>query len=370
MKSSRDKYSVSGFENCLGRLAAGCPGWWQWLGNRETSFYAEELRGRRIDRPVYITGLARSGTTLILECLAAQGQTATHRYRDYPFLHTPVWWNRFLDRAGSEDNRAVERFHGDRILITSQSPEAMEEILWMSFFPDCHAPEISHVFEAGHNYPAFEEFYRDHIRKILFLREGVRYVSKANYHITRLGYLRRLLPGARFIIMVRSPVSHIASLWRQHRHFCDREKNDPRILNYMRRTGHFEFGLDRRPVNTGNPETVNRVRQLWEAGREVPGLILLWRSVYQYLADLLANDGELRAAVLPVSYEGLCRFPEKTLKRIYDHCELAVSPQAIADQAAQISEPDYYACPWSEEEAGRIDMETREVYDRMLSLAV
>lgn len=36
--------------------------------------------------PVYVTGLARAGTTITLEALAAHPHLASHRYGDYPFF--------------------------------------------------------------------------------------------------------------------------------------------------------------------------------------------------------------------------------------------------------------------------------------------
>ena len=50
-----------------------------------------------------------------------------------------------------------------------------------------------------------EAFYRDHIRKLLWLRGGRRYLSKGNYNTTRIAYLARLFPDARFIVPVRDP---------------------------------------------------------------------------------------------------------------------------------------------------------------------
>lgn len=366
--SPSDTYSISFFEDLMSRLAAARPGWWRWLAGRETNNYADQLENRPIDRPVYITGLARSGTTLLLECLAAHEQAATHRYRDYPFVHIPVWWNRALDRSGAREGAPVERFHQDRMFITSQSPEAMEEPLWMAFFPKCHLPFESHVLDAGDTHPVFEDFYRAHIRKILFLRHGSRYVAKANYHVTRLGYLKHIFSDARFIIPVRSPAGHIASLLRQHRHFCDQEQKDRRVLNHMRRAGHFEFGLDRRPINVGDQKAVDRILQLWAAGQDVHGLALVWRSVYQHVIACLSEDSALRASTLLLSYDDLCRAPEDYLRRIYAHCELAISDQLICDQAAGISARSYYTPDFSDQELSCINGETGDVYERLLRM--
>ena len=65
----------------------------------------------------------------------------------------------------------------------------------------------------------FEEFYCNHIRKILLSQGGTRYLAKANYNISRMKYLSKLYPEARFVILVRDPPEHIASLIKQHRLF-------------------------------------------------------------------------------------------------------------------------------------------------------
>ena len=117
-------------------------------------------------------------------------------------------------------------------------------------------------------HPVFERFYRDHIKKMLLVRRGRRYVSKGNYNLSRLAYLRRLFPDARFVVLVREPTWHIASLAKQHRLFEREETRDARILKHMQRSGHFEFGLDRRAIDLGDG-TAADVERLWREGNEV-----------------------------------------------------------------------------------------------------
>ena len=64
------------------------------LGKLEANAFREQLDAINLQSPVFVTGLARSGTTILLEQLARTNVFATHRYRDFPFLHTPIWWNR------------------------------------------------------------------------------------------------------------------------------------------------------------------------------------------------------------------------------------------------------------------------------------
>src|SRR3546814_14155500 len=88
-------------------------------------------------------------------------------------------------------------------MITPDSPEAFEEVLWMAFFPDLHDPTASSVLDERTDNAAFESFYRDHIRKLLRVRGGRRYLSKGNYSVTRLEYLLKVFPDARFILPVQ-----------------------------------------------------------------------------------------------------------------------------------------------------------------------
>ena len=114
----------------------------------ETRYLDAKLATVRIERPVFITGLARAGTTLLLELLASIKGVATHRYRDFPFLMIPYFWNRCLDWF-PVDQQPVERAHKDRIFVTRENPEAMEEPLWHTFFPHVHSNTSLHRYWAG-----------------------------------------------------------------------------------------------------------------------------------------------------------------------------------------------------------------------------
>ncbi|MFM8584267.1 MAG: hypothetical protein ACKOFW_22650, partial [Planctomycetaceae bacterium] len=72
------------------RLSQSLAGVWQWLGDWETRWVGRQLAGVTLDRPIFLTGLARSGTTILLEELSRLPGVATHRYRDFPFQQTGV----------------------------------------------------------------------------------------------------------------------------------------------------------------------------------------------------------------------------------------------------------------------------------------
>jgi hypothetical protein len=209
----------------------------------------------------------------------------------------------------------------------------------MAFFPDQHDPLKSAVLNEETDNPAFEAFYRDHIRKLLLIRGGRRYLSKGNYNVTRLAYLLKIFEDARIVLPVREPVWHIASLIRQHEHFCRGQKAHPRALPHLQRVGHFEFGEDRRPINTGDDAHTAQIVALWERGAEVEGWARYWAGVHNYLADQLEMDRRLRDAVMIVRHEAFCTDPTETMRAILDHCDLSGDEDILRLTAARIHPP-------------------------------
>lgn len=365
MPESADRLQPSKFLDRIGRFAERHRALFTRLGDRETRHHRDRIGGIEIDRPVYITGLARSGTTILLELLAELPGLATHQYRDFPLLQIPIWWNWFLDRAQRPEPEPVERFHADRIRVTPRSPEAMEEILWMHFFDWVHDPARPNVLDRSTLNNEFARFYRDHIRKLLYMRGGRRYLCKGNYNISRLAYVHELFPGARFVIPVRDPVDHVASLVKQQALLAERERANPLVLSYMQLAGHFEFGLDRRPVNFGDGEAVARVRELWERGEEARGFAACWAITYEYIASVLENDAGVRERALVVHYDNLCASPGDELRQIFTHCGLEVTDEQRRRLAERISPPAYYTPDFTGDELAAIEEETASARARI-----
>lgn len=358
-------FEVDPWVHFLGGLVERWPRFWIGLGNLETRLLDDALAEAPITAPIYVAGLARAGSTLLLEVLDWHPDTGSHRYRDFPLLHTPHLWNRFLDRVPRRPQAPAERAHRDGIMVTADSPEAFEEVLWMAHFPELHDPDRSAVLAAHTANPAFEVFYRDHLRKLLRLRGATRYLSKANYNITRLEYLLRLFPDARFVIPVRDPVWHIASLMKQHRLFCRGQAGNPRARVHLRRAGHFEFGRDRRPINAGDAQCSAQIQALWRNGEEVEGWARYWNHLHAWLADRLAHDAALRAASLVVHYQALCERPEATLRALFEHCRLTPVPALLERARQRIHFPDYYRPQFERREIELIRRLTGETAQRL-----
>ncbi len=269
---------------------------WRVLSDWESRLLANRLAATSIDRPVFISGLARAGTTILLRKLCELPEFAAHRYSDFPFLFTPYAWALLRRLMPASRQVPRERAHKDGIMVTAESPEAMEEMLWMAFFSHLHDPAVSNVLDDRVQRPEFESFLAEHIRKLMLTRGGQRYVSKNNYNVTRLSYLARMFPDARFLLPIRAPHAHVASLMKQHRLFCQIEHENEAARQHLKLVGHFEFGLDRRPINPGDHDTVAAVEACWERDEEARGWAKYWALVYRHLADRLGRASCPRTA--------------------------------------------------------------------------
>ncbi len=318
----------------LARISDSLPTIFKELGDLETLLLKDRLATIEVKAPVFITGLARSGTTILLTILSRLDGIATHRYRDFPFLFTPYFWSRFQDRFATEQ-APVERPHRDRIHITRESPEAFEEPIWKYFFPQAHDGLACHKLTGSQSTPEFDAFFTTHIKKILLIRNKDRYLSKGNYNISRIEYLARLFPDARFVIPVRHPFTHVHSLARQHALFTDYARADRRVPHYLRAVGHFEFGPQRVPINF-TEDGSRRIREVWDRGEDHLGYALLWRDVYRHVGQLLGDD-ETGGRTTLVRYEDLCAEPRAVMKTVLQSTGLGGSGPRQSEDLNQIS---------------------------------
>jgi hypothetical protein len=332
---------------------------WRVLSKWESSLLSMRLAATAIDRPVFISGLARAGTTILLRKLCELPEFATHTYADFPFLFTPYAWAMLRRLAPASCQAPRERMHKDGIMVTAESPEAMEEVLWMAFFPHLHDPAKSNSLDDQVKQPEFESFFADHIRKLILARGGQRYISKNNYNLTRLSYLRRIFPDCRFLLPIRAPVSHVASLMKQHALFRQVQRENEAARQHLRLTGHFEFGLDRRAINPGNHDAVAAIETCWKRHEEARGWARYWAHLYRHVTERLEADAALAHCCYVVRYEDLCDRAPETMAAVCEH--VGLSPQHGERLASGLRRPEYYTAQLTDDERAAIAEETAAV---------
>jgi len=225
------------------------------LGNRsvlEFSFDMETALQKNkpvaIGSPVFVSGLARSGTTILMRTLYETGAFRCITYRDMPFVLMPGIWKKFREKTITKPEEK-ERAHADGIMVNFDSPEAFEEIFWRCFCADDYIKTSSVIPHKLSNevIQKFQLFMQHTVASAENSTGGIRYLSKNNNNILRFPQLMQQLPQAVFIIPFRHPLQHAYSLMKQHKHFSSMQKNNPFVLKYINWLGHFEFGLGHKP---------------------------------------------------------------------------------------------------------------------------
>ena len=216
------------------------------LGNLEDLIFKEDKS--KIEKPIFICGLARSGTTALLNNLYGHKDIGSFEYKDLPFVKTLHFWNQ-INKFFYKGLKSDERLHGDGIFINQNSPEAIEELIWRNFIKDYEISGFFNFLNEDYENKKLEEYLFKQIKKILKIRGNkTRYLSKGNYNIFRIRYIKKIFPNAKIIICFRDPIETSISSIKVHKKFLDLSKKNKYFdtrLNFM---CHFEFGEKRKSV--------------------------------------------------------------------------------------------------------------------------
>lgn len=302
----REEVPYDPLDKALHNYAFASPDRQRRLGEVETRLYRRRIDTDAAARPVFITSLPRAGTTILLETLSGAPDFASATYRHMPFTLAPLLWGGF-SRVFRKSGTRAERAHGDGIDVGIDSPEAFEEMLWMTFWPGHYAGCTIQPWSADERDEAFESFFRTHMAKIVASRPGAtRYVSKNNANIARLPLLHTLFPDATLLIPVRDPWSQTESLLRQHRRFADLHAREPFARQYMQGIGHFEFGEALKPIAfPGGPHD--------QSGANTPEFWLrYWVDAYEHVLATAPPNAVF------VDHDALCRAPDRHLALLAD----------------------------------------------------
>ena len=148
---------------------------------------------------IFITGLPRSGTTAILNCLYSSDEFFSLCYRDMPYIMAP---NLFETLKKNKKKFDQIRFHDDGIRVNLDSPESFDEIFFLTF-----------------NQNEIREEFLIYIKLMLLKKKNKKYLSKNNNNYKRINLLQSLLPNSIFLIPFREPLQQAYSLLNQHRNF-------------------------------------------------------------------------------------------------------------------------------------------------------
>lgn len=297
------------------------------LAEVEAATFGRTWRDQPLARPIFVTSLPRAGTTLLLQVLSRMQSVATHTYRDMPFVRAPILWSR-LAGGFRAARTAGERAHGDGVMVDFDSPEAFEETVWLARFPE-HYKECGIVPWRG-PVPRFMAEFADHMRRVIVLRRPgataiVRYLSKNNANIARIGVLRSAFPDAQIVVPIRNPLDQARSMYRQHLRFASLHATDRFARRYMADIGHFEFGALHRPILFERMDSVT--------ARYKPDQLEYWIAYWTVAYGHLAQE----RGVTFVDHDRFCRDGGRSFQLLCELLGLSAEPVAARMAAQQIT---------------------------------
>jgi len=309
------------FDRLLHRLALSLP----WMGkvslDLECLFMSDEkvlIKGQ----PIFISGLARAGTTILMRTFYKTDLFCSLTYRNLPFVLMPGIWKKF-SQIFLQDQEAKERAHGDGIMVSFDSPEAFEEIFWRTFCAD------DYIFEDRIEPHLVSQEVISQFR--VFVRQVVisgdwpdqqRYLSKNNSNIFRLSAIQQAFPEAIIIIPFRDPIQQSISLFQQHKIFSEMQTKDSFVRDYMGWLGHHEFGATHKAFYFGKEFSIFNTEYTSD---NVNYWLATWINTYQYILKKAPSES------IFFSFEEFCHSPEVTLKSLFSQVGISMKASSVIE---------------------------------------
>ena len=268
-------------------------------------FYRARRKHQKDDQPyLLITGLARSGTTALLNHLMKINKFNSTSYKDMPFAMSPGLMSGLMSKSKIKKQRA----HGDDILINEESVEAFEEIFFKTLLDESYIKKESlSIHEVNKDLVIDYAVYRSIVKG-----EKPYYLAKNNNAILRLKSLLKQDENLRIIILFRDPIQHAVSLFDQYNNFSLIQEDNLFVLKYMNWLCHYEFGLNHKKFDLGKstklkPDNLN----YW---------LEIWCNYYDYVKEEILPDNRVKL----IDFESLCSQPSQTIKSIGEDFEFQI----------------------------------------------
>lgn len=303
--SKTNHYSKS--ERFLHRCAFASGGIQKKLATIETAFFQQELKSIKVENPVFIAGLPRSGSTILLRIIASQSDFATLRYTQMPFVSLPLVWGKYTRFFSKKTIHQQERLHGDGILIDKYSPEALDEPAWKMWADD---------------YPAMQMYMRKVIAlyTVHYQYAQRRYLSKNQHHSHRISLLLEWFPDGMILVPFRDPMQQAISLLRQHQRFVAIQSENTFVADYMRYLGHDVFGVDAQQEDDRESKNITR----W---------LTRWLSGYQELLNYTSDQ------LVWIDFDEMVKSPHQEITKLSKHLNVADTDVFLEYALSQLHTP-------------------------------
>ena len=249
---------------------------------------------------IFISGLARSGTTAFLQAIDTTNQFGSLRYKYMPFILNPKLAGFYARNFVKNNDPELLRSHADRLTISSRAPECLDEPFWIgSLYGKLNFKEYLYPHDID---ASLVKSYVYLLKSYSSLESKKRMVIKNNNQHLRIISLANNMPNSKFLVLFRSPIAHSNSLLEMHKRFTMLQKKDKFILDYMNLVGHWEFGLGKKKFIYDKNVQLRILEKIDEFSIEY--WLQQWIYTYKWILKTIKLS-KLKNIRL-VSYEDLC----------------------------------------------------------------
>jgi len=272
------------------------------IANRLFRKETKKIKRKNLEKKqdfVIISGLARAGTTSLMNDLSKIDEFISLTYANMPFLMCPNLWAKFYK---PKTKKLKERSHKDGIMIGLNSNEALEEYFFKVKANDFYIKDL-HLSE----YKISQEDYNDYLNYQSIIKQDNRkiYLAKNNNFLLRYKSVREFNDDFIMVILYRNPLTHATSLLEKHRDYKKLQEKDPFVLEYMNWLGHHEFGLNQKSfLFSDSEENKNDDKEIMDFWLKI------WIDYYRYVLTISHPNTIL------INYDLYCKNPKEAIETI------------------------------------------------------
>ena len=127
--------------------------------------------------------MARSGTTFTTHLLFSCREFASLQYKDIPFYKIIIFWS-FFSKVYYGFEKSIKRIHGDELMVSFNSPDAFEELIWKNNLNDYLSRGFFKKLDAEYENIKLQNELDDLIKKTLFVKKKKRiagFISQGDF---------------------------------------------------------------------------------------------------------------------------------------------------------------------------------------------
>ena len=285
----------------------------KFLFKLELWFNKKHIKALYTSQNIYISGMARAGTTVLMQYLGQLPEFKSLSYKNLPFLFLPKTGSRLISNKKFKER---ERSHQDGIKHSINSYEALEEPFWRNYIGEKYIHDKT-ILKHTISQELFEKY--NSFRKLV-AGEKI-YLAKNNNHLLRAEVLHQLdkakVNKTITIIPFRDPYDQANSLLKQHLLLSKMQEEDDFVLDYMDFLVHHEFGLHTKTPNLSNNNTISILYDI--------NSIQYWLEIwYLYYLEVLKQFSNKEGFYF-FCYENFRDHPKQSLEKLLSVIDLPES---------------------------------------------